>query len=239
LTDCKIFLERNLPEGGEFPVRDDFAEHYLVTVRRLSPGDRLVVAGTNRVAEATLRSDDPLTVEVDSVRPAQPLDWDLRVHQAITRKKKFEETIKWGTELGVTQFVPVITDRTVRVPNNPEKQRRRWRKIATDSARISERDTLPAIREPQPLDDVLSSTEGRMYRADPGGETMEKVVEREDNTPDSVALVVGPEGGFTEDEEDRVDAVATGTVRAGTRNLRAETASVTLVGLWLSEKGYL
>ncbi len=239
MTDCKIFLERNLPEKGRFSVRDDFSEHYLVTVRRLSPGDRLIVAGSNRVARTTFQSDDPLTVEIESVRPVQPIEWDLGVYQAITRKKKFEETIKRGTELGVTRFIPIITERTVRVPNNPEKQRRRWRKIATDSARISERDTLPTIRKPQPLDGVLDSEDGRIYRANSGGEAMREVVEADGGSPDPVSIVVGPEGGLTNEERKTLDSLGVSTVRAGKRNLRAETASVALISLWLSEKGYL
>lgn len=239
MTDCKIFLDQNLPEDGQFSVRDEFAKHYLLTVRRLSAGDRIEVSGSNRVAQVTLRSQDPLTVEIDSVRSVQPVEWTLRIYQAITRKNKFEETIKRGTELGVTRFVPVITDRTVRVPNNPEKQRRRWRKIATDSARISQRDTVPAIREPQPFENVLESMDGRAYRADPTGERMNDVVEREDDATEPVSIIVGPEGGFTEDEKNQLDSVTTGTVRAGQRNLRAETASVALISLWLGERGYL
>jgi 16S rRNA (uracil1498-N3)-methyltransferase len=190
------------------------------------------------VAEGTLRGTDPVTVELESTRPVQSLQWDLHIYQAMTRKKKFEETIKRGTELGVTRFVPVITERTVRVPNNPEKQQRRWQKIATDSARISERDSLPTINKPQSFDDVLSSVSGTVYRAGPEGKSMEEVVES-DETQYTVSIFVGPEGGFTEGERNELDETSAGTVRVGERNLRAETASVALITLWLGEKGYL
>lgn len=235
-SDVRVYIDETPPADGTFSLYDEFVDHYVTTVRRLDPGDRFEVTGPGRVVTVVLRDRDPLTVEVQSSRETNPLDHELVVHQAITRKQKFEETVKRGTELGVTKFVPVVSKRTVRVPNNLEKQQRRWRKIATDSARISERDTLPTVEKPRRFDELDPPGTRRTYLADPEGEPPGDLFGEEDA---SVSFFVGPEGGFTEEEKSRLDEITEARVRLGSRNLRAETATITLAGLWLDQTGNL
>lgn len=233
-VDVRVYIEETPPDEGTFSLYDEFVDHYVTTVRRLSSGDRFEVTGPGRVVVVTLRDRDPLTVEVESSRETNPPGHELAVHQAITRKQKFEETVKRGTELGVTRFVPLISERTVRVPNNPEKQQRRWKKIATDSARISERDTLPTIEKPVPLNEVTPPDTAKSYLADSEGESPDELFGGEDAT---VSFYVGPEGGFTNQEKNQLREFTEGRVRLGSRNLRAETATITLVGIWLDRTG--
>jgi 16S rRNA (uracil1498-N3)-methyltransferase len=236
MSDVKVFMNVSLPKEGEISLYDDFIEHYLIDVRRLSEGDRFEIAGENAVVVASLTSTDPLSVTIESSRSVRTLEHDLCLYQAITRKQKFEESIKRGTELGVTKFVPVITDRTVRVPNNLDKQKRRWKKIATDSARISDRDQRPQIVKPVEFENIPKTLNGTIYLAGPDGEPSSEVFQ-EGMT--EASLFVGPEGGFTEDEKQTLRSFSDATVRFGKRNLRAETASIALVTSWLDRTGNL
>lgn len=234
MTETKVYIEENLPNEGNFSIYEDFIDHYLTNVRRLSAGDQLRIAGNQTVAEARMVSEDPLTVELKSSRPIESLDHKLVIYQAITRKNKFEETVKIGTELGVTRFVPIITERTVRVPNNPEKQLRRWKKIAMDSARISERDELPDISLPREFKSIEVNDPYPVYLADPEGEPVDDFLSDEINES---TFIVGPEGGFTDNEKGTLKENISGTVSLGERNLRAETASVALSSIWLNRTG--
>lgn len=235
MADAKIYLDRSLPETGTVTLNDPFWDHYLTTVRRLGSGDEVEVSAKNSVASATLdHADDPV-LKINEVRPLKPLDHTITIYQAITRKKKFEKTIKRGTELGVTKFVPLLTERTVRVPNQPEKQLSRWRKIATDAARISERDTLPTLQQPIELEEAVFQDDNLLL-AHPDGTCPENLLQPDQK---EVGFIVGPEGGFTEKEHSSLQSQVAGTVNLGPRNLRSETVTVALTSIWLDRTGNL
>ncbi len=237
MSEVKVYVDKNIPKEGKFSLDDNnFIEHYLITVRRLNTGNILSISGKNRVVEARLTSQSPLTVKIKSIRPVKELGHVLTLYQALTRKKKFEETVKRGTELGVTKFVPLITERTVRVPNNPGKQKRRWKRIAMDSARISQRDNLPDITVPMEFDELEEAPDRSGYLADINGREAKEVFESGGN---KVRLFIGPEGGFTEIEKRLLHEITDVSVRVGSRNLRAETASMALISLWLNATGNL
>lgn len=151
--------------------------------------------------------------------------------QAITRKKKFEETIKRGTELGVTEFTPVVSENTVRKPNNPDKQQRRWRKIAMDSARITGRDWLPQIHAITPFATIADNDYDNLYYGEAEGERPEACF---DPSGTSGTVVVGPEGGLTGSEIQKLWSSGASAVSLGDVNYRAETASLLLSTLWLN-----
>lgn len=231
MSDQKIFTEKPIPPGGRLNIDDEFWTYYLKTVRRVNPPAQLEVAGPDRVGTATLKEFDPLELEISETRPTDKFSFELTLFQGLTKKQKFEETIKRGTELGVTRFVPLITKRTVRVPNNLDKQLKRWKKIAMDSARISERDTRPDIRKPLPLKELEWSSEPSVYLGDAEGQSADELFSKK---TDESGLIVGPEGGFTEEERNYLLDHAESSLRVGNRNLRSETASITLICTWLT-----
>lgn len=234
----KIYLEKPLPDRDSFTIDSDFWEHYLTTVRRMSPGDELIVAGTDRVAEATLTRVDPIAVRVHGVREAGRPGYRLWIVQALTRKKKFEVTVRRGAELGVTDFLPVMSEHTVRRPNRPEHQRERWRHIAVDATRITKRDWVPTVHGLTGFEHSFELLEDvRLLYGDEGGEAPVEAFEGESSGP--TALVVGPEGGFTEAEKDRLLTEGASAVSLGATNFRAETASIALTVLWLEQANHL
>ncbi len=235
----RIYVDRPVRSGRSCPVEDEFWTHYVTTVRRLGEGDEVELAGPDRVGQAEILNLDPLTLGVDDTRPVRPPAHEFVLAQALTRKKKFEQSVKLGTELGVTAFVPVLSKRTVRAPNNPEKQLRRWKKIAVDSARIVRRDTLPEIRLPCSLEETindLSSTMDDLLVGDVEGEPVPAVLS-DDGT--STGVFVGPEGGFTAEERDRLLESGVRPVGLKAENLRAETAAVALMTLVQSHRGVI
>jgi 16S rRNA (uracil1498-N3)-methyltransferase len=131
----------------------------------------------------------------------------------------------------VTDFLPVISDHTVRRPNNPEKQRERWRRIATDSTRITGRDWLPRIHLPVDFYDFESQLPelDKIYWGDAAGGRPRDIFSQKD---DKVAFVVGPEGDFSAEEKEYLSSRATG-VSLGKKYFRAETASIVFTTLWL------
>lgn len=227
-----LHLEEPIPSSGKIEIASEFWSYYLRSVRRISTGDEITVAGTDTVAEVKVTNVEPLMVDIVSTRPAEKPSHSLHLVQALTRKKKFEQVVKLGTEIGITSFWPVLSERTVRKPNNPEKQHRRWRKIMLDSCRISGSDWAPKMNPLQPINDVLDHlADHSMFLGDSEGQSPGELFV---DTDDSV-LVIGPEGGFQPEEKEMIEEKGAQNVSLGNNNYRAETASLILSTLWLNE----
>jgi 16S rRNA (uracil1498-N3)-methyltransferase len=219
----RLYVVAPLHEGASFPVSAGQA-HYLGTVMRRAVGDavtvfngrdgewRAQIAGQRR-GEATLRAEALL-------RPQTP-EPDLWLLFAPLKRDPTDLVVEKATELGVSRLVPVLTERSNTARINAE----RWQAIAIEAAEQCERLTLPAIDAPRPLGAVLDGW--------PAGRPLVAAVERGEGRPPlrpvagPAALLIGPEGGFTDAELDRLRGRPFLTpVSLGPRVLRAETAAI-------------
>lgn len=218
--------------------------HQMRQVLRLRPGDRvLALDGLGRQYELVLAEVTNARVTGQVIGQAEVAGEPfvrLTLYQSLLRREKFEWVLQKGTEIGVAAFVPVITRRSlVRDTKdvNPEKLNR-WRRIIKEAAEQSGRGLLPGLSPPaQFAAAALESRAADCALIAWEGDTPNTI--RETLRPDarSVALFVGPEGGFDPDEVD--EAVGSGAipVTMGRRILRTETAAVVGSALILYELG--
>jgi 16S rRNA (uracil1498-N3)-methyltransferase len=202
--------------------------HYLATVMRRGPGDPVHLfngADGEWAARIERLGRGTAVLHVGAqLRPQAP-EPDLWLVFALLKRDATDLLIRQGTELGVAAFRPVITARTNAARTNPE----RLATIATEAAEQSERLTLPALHPPCSLAELLAGW--------PADRKLFAALERSPAAPPPAAagpaaLLVGPEGGFTEAELDLLRARPFVTaVGLGPRILRAETAA--LAGLAL------
>ncbi|MFB6357417.1 MAG: 16S rRNA (uracil(1498)-N(3))-methyltransferase [bacterium] len=235
----KIYLERPIPSDQSFTVEDDFWSHYLNNVRRVKTGDEIEVVGPDSVVTSVVRDTDPLTMEPKSSRQRDEPSYQLTIAQSITRKQKFDDLVRRVSEMGATSILPLISERTVRKPNKPDKQHRRWKRIMLDSTRITNRDWLPEIQPILSLESYLDdrvSDDDTIFWGQPPADSAYDVFE--EYSPQRATIVVGPEGGFTEEEKKQLARTGRG-VSLGEANYRAETASMILTTLWLQQSGQL
>jgi 16S rRNA (uracil1498-N3)-methyltransferase len=142
----------------------------------------------------------------------------------------FDFLVEKATELGVSAVVPLLTERTI--PHHARTER--WQKIALAAMKQSGRSVLPHVSEPEPLEIFLKKSAGAGVRLLPHEKTthphLRDIVPVKDV---SVAVAIGPEGGFSEDEVGGALAAGFTTVSLGPRRLRTETAALFAVGLVL------
>lgn len=149
----------------------------------------------------------------------------LEVGQAISRGERMDFAVQKATELGMRQLTPLFTERCeVRLNSQrQEKRQRHWQQIAVSACEQSLRVQVPTIHEPQPLAQWLHSVEAELklvlhhHTAEPLGNLAR---------PASVALLIGPEGGLTEEEVAAATAAGFQPVAFGPRVMRTETAPV-------------
>ena len=211
---------------------------HMRKVLRLRPGARVLLwdgAGTEH--EAVIRAYEggvaAMTV-VRSYRPERESPLAVTLAQAVGKGDKMDWVVEKATELGVACVAPFFSSHTVPrfASDKAARRRERWEKIAAAAARQSGRTRVPEIREPGGFDAML----GRDWRCDarllfwegPSGRGLNSLRE-ELGSPRSVLVVVGPEGGFSEEEAGRATAHGFHTVGLGRRILRTETAAVAAV----------
>ena len=146
----------------------------------------------------------------------------ITVCAAITKRDTFEWTFQKCTELGATDFFPMITERVIKKTKDVPA---RWNDIVREASEQSGRTVLPIIHEPTSLKAAIEATSkyDRIVLHESVGRisAMPKIREM-----DHVALFVGPEGGFSNDEIIQLTTAGSTVVQIGDLVMRAETAAI-------------
>ncbi len=130
--------------------------HYLLRVLRLKNGDRFIAldgAGNSWIAEI----EDKSANIIESIDLNTELSISLNLITALPKGSGYEQVVRCCTELGVSSFIPVISDRTILKPSPNKVQR--WRKIATEAAEQSERQIVPTVFEPVKFIAAIDNTQ--------------------------------------------------------------------------------
>ncbi|WP_375250372.1 16S rRNA (uracil(1498)-N(3))-methyltransferase [Sphingomonas sp.] len=211
--------------------------HYLATVMRARAGDPVVLFD-DRTGEwlAVVRdvAKRSLTVEVGErlrVREAVP---DLWLLAAPLKKGRVDWMAEKACELGIARLVPVVTRRTVVDKPNVERLRGQMIEAAEQCGRTALPEVAEAVKLPALLRDWPA---GRpLFFADEMGGAPAAAAMRAQ--PGPAAILIGPEGGFDDDERAAIRACPQATgVTLGPRILRAETAATAAVALWMAAAG--
>lgn len=211
--------------GDHIEITDSGIVNQVVRVLRLGIGDQLIVsngAGAECVCEITERHKDRLVVSVIErrVNASEPAVTSV-LYCAILKRENFELVVQKATEIGITEIVPLITERTVKLDIKED----RLQKIIMEAAEQSGRGRLPILRAPMQFMDAL---------ADAKRNAVVLFFDLSDATIDSIDLYksqsrgvfIGPEGGWTEKEVAAARAAGCAIVSLGALTLRAETAAI-------------
>ncbi|MBK8987207.1 MAG: 16S rRNA (uracil(1498)-N(3))-methyltransferase [Chloroflexi bacterium] len=211
--------------------------HQIGRVLRLPVGARVVVldnAGWQYEAEL-VAVGRRVTAVLHHKQPAanEPAS-QITLFQALLKRDNFEWVLQKGTEIGVTRFVPLITERAVAHPPNKSD---RWQRILTEAAEQSRRGRIPEIAPPLRLADAWQQAAAADIALLPWEGTAAETIGTVLGTmfggkrPSTIALFIGPEGGWTEAEVANGRAHNAIPVTLGPRILRAETAAVVSAAL--------
>jgi 16S rRNA (uracil1498-N3)-methyltransferase len=226
MSPPRFLLEAPLAAPGLYRLGRD-ESHHAVNVLRLRAGDGVIVFdGQGRRAEAAVSeaNKNSLAVLVDAVteEPRPPLA--LTLATAIPKGKRWQGLIEKCTELGVDRVLPLHTERSVA---KGEGDAEKWRRWIIEAAKQSRRWWLPAVVEPVPFARVfaLAREQGALlFVADARGES--PYARRDElRAAKSVIVVVGPEGGLTDDELSECARQGAKAIRLSPFVLRVETAA--------------
>ena len=221
--------DARLAAGAELRL-DAARSHRLRSVLRLRPGDGLAAfdgSGGEWAATVTGLAAEGVTLRIgEPVEPLPEPPAAVTLLCAFPRGQRGDWIVEKATELGVAAITPLASDRSVMQPG--EGRIERWRRIAIEAAEQCGRASLPAFGEEPPAAAL------RLI-ADPGAaQTVAEAVTGASSAPAAVAIYIGPEGGWTVEERERLVADGALPVSLGPRRLRVETAAIVTLAQTLS-----
>ncbi|MEM9741147.1 MAG: RsmE family RNA methyltransferase [Pseudomonadota bacterium] len=200
----------------------DAHAHYLKRVLRLKPGAEVVVYdGMGTSWHAVTHADDR-SLGLELLRPratvAAPAQ---RIWLALAVIKAMDSALRKAVELGATDLLPFESAYTNRPANRDHgKERRHWSQILESAAAQCEQDHLPALHERSTYEAIISGPPtSQTLLLDPRGEPWPQPLPQASTT-----LIIGPEGGFSDEELELARNTNVPIVRMGSLILRAETA---------------
>jgi 16S rRNA (uracil1498-N3)-methyltransferase len=235
------------PEGvkGSVVVLPQEESRHLSQVLRLKPGNEVLVfdGRGNEYLCKVLEAGKPAAKAEIVSRSEHSLEspLSLTLGQALAKGDKFDLVVQKATELGVTAIVPLITERADVRPTNEQAERRveRWRRISLESLKQCGRNRLVEIGSPASLAEFLAQIRpGTSAPGDTvtlacnerGGISIRDALAEAVGRP-SVAVMVGPEGGWDDGELELLERKGCISVTLGPRVLRMETAAIVALAL--------
>ncbi|AIQ13975.1 RsmE family RNA methyltransferase [Paenibacillus durus] len=236
---------------GSVSIGGEDARH-IARVMRGKAGDKLIVSdGVSReaLAEIALIGEGVVTVSIIENMPmTQEPRVKITVAQSLPKGDKMEIVIQKCTEIGAAAFLPFLSERTIVQYDERKESKRleRWRKIAKEAAEQAHRNIVPEVAAPLPWKQLLKAVNRYdavyfCYEKEEGLQLRSAVAPwaAQLGTADkaSVLVIVGPEGGFSENECREAEEAGAVSVGLGKRILRCETAGMVAAACILYETG--
>ena len=232
---------------GRYIIIDDRNElHHMRRVLRLAPGDELDISDKTsfeyRTRIESLSEDEARLLILDKQKFAREPRLKITLYQGIPKGSKMDEIIQRSVELGVLTIAPVFMERTVVVDRgNFGKKLVRWQKISAEAVKQCRRGLVPQVSEPQDfaaLLDELSNYDLVVFPYENEENYTLKDLLRQEATGraiKTVAVLIGPEGGFSEKEAQMLADRGIAGVSLGRTILRTETAGPAAIAMIMYE----
>lgn len=214
-------------------VRGEDVKH-ISRVLRLRIGDCVQLCdGQGNECDASISAiaPDAVTFETQPWRRAKSEpDVSVTLFQCLPKAGKMETIIQKCVELGACGFVPVQSERCVVVLKPPYEGRiERWQRVSEEAAKQSRRGIVPVVALPEPLKSLDFSAFDTVLVAYENERTVSLKQTLRSGAHKTIAIVIGPEGGFSEEEIAILTTRGATSVSLGTRILRTETAGMAML----------
>ena len=241
---ARFYVPQPRIEKGMLKVEGEEVKH-IKKVLRLRAGDEVAVFdGLGREFEGTIVEEglSSVVIRVQNVLSSKrdsPVEVTLA--QSLLKGEKMDYLIQKATELGVKDVIPFLSSRSVPLLDKLGKLKRqhRWEKIAIEASKQCGRGVVPKIESLQDYSDMLRTASPNTLRLilwEREGTKLKQIFERSKERK-KVFFIIGPEGGFSQEEVEEAKRAGFIPVTLGRRILRAETASLCFLSILQYERG--
>ena len=236
------FFSENFSETKTITGED---AHHISKVLRASVGDEITVCDTKgvdylcRIAGIN-NGEISLDIIEEKKSDSEP-DIAITLYQCMPKSDKLETVTQKSIELGVLRIVPVLSSRCVSRPDpkSAKKKVERLNKIAEAAAKQSGRGIIPEVSDLISFDSLLKEIKSHKLSIvfyELGGAPLRSLIKE---GVDDIAIVIGPEGGFSREEIEKLNAAGAVSATLGKRILRTETAPLAAISAIMLLSGNL
>lgn len=231
-TSQRLFVDHPLAEGAEVPCTPEQAS-YLRSVLRLADGDEILVFnGRDGEWRARLQAVGKRGAMLEAAALVRPQAGgpDLHYLFAPLKRSRLDYMVQKATELGAARLVPVITRHTIAERVNLDRMRANVIEAAEQCGILR----VPEVAEPVKLAPLLASWDvsRRLVFCDEEAEVASPLAALSSIPPGPLAVLIGPEGGFSPEEREMIRAIPQAVaISLGPRIMRADTAAVAALAL--------
>lgn len=232
-----FFVEEEQVNGENAYISGSDVNH-IVNVLRMKIGEELLISvkgDWDYLCKIEEIENDRVNLKLLESMEQRELPIKLTLLQGIPKSDKLEMIIQKATELGVSEIIPVKTNRVVVKIDEKKTQAKvnRWNAIAQSAAKQSKRSIIPKVLNPQTLDNALEIVKDYGVKLLPyenaDGIKKTKDILNSLDSKNSIAVFIGPEGGFEEAEVKKSTDSGFEVITLGKRILRTETAGLALL----------
>ena len=232
-----FFVEEEQVNGENAYISGSDVNH-IVNVLRMKIGEELLISvkgDWDYLCKIEEIENDRVNLKLLESMEQRELPIKLTLLQGIPKSDKLEMIIQKAIELGVSEIIPVKTNRVVVKIDEKKTQAKvnRWNAIAESAAKQSKRSIIPKVLKPQTIDNALEIVKDYGVKLLPyenadGIKKTKDILESLD-TKNNIAVFIGPEGGFEEAEVKKSTDSGFEVITLGKRILRTETAGLALL----------
>ena len=245
MTTQRFFVHPDWIRQGAVQITGPLV-HQMRNVLRMRPGDQFVVLDNSGWEyQAELEDIDAAMASAHILQKRLAIGeprTKIRLYQGLLKGRHFEWVLQKCTEIGIVEFVPVISDRCLisSLDDISSDKMQRWQRIILEAAEQSHRGRLPRLHQPvlfsQACDQIRQAGLGMMLWESETKSALKDILQASfvagrttkgrPRRPFSISMLIGPEGGFTQEEADLAQQYGLRTITMGARILRAETAGL-------------
>jgi 16S rRNA (uracil1498-N3)-methyltransferase len=226
----RFYIKEQIEKGKDIRIDNEELLHQWMKVFRLKASDRVIVFNGNGMEyegyfKILAKKEAVLIFDKETIIKNVP-KVELHIFQSIIKKDNFELIAQKCTEIGVSFFHPIISERSEKKDLNIE----RINKIVIEASEQSGRGSVPDVSLPLKLEDSIKDFFGELFTLDFDGKPFSSVKIKEG---EKIGLLFGPEGGWSDKERDFLKEKGIKSISFGNQVLRAETASIVASALIL------
>ena len=243
----KFFVKENQINSELITILDEDVNH-IKNVLRLNVGENLQIcdidSSKNYICEILELTAKSVTCKIlEEIQSIAEGNVKLHIFQGLPKADKMELIIQKGTELGVSEFVPVSFKRSiVKIsPKDEKKKIDRWNKISEVAAKQSKRDIIPKIRNVESIKNVCNEIKNYdivllAYELEENNYIKNELLKIK-NTKENykIAVIIGPEGGIEKEEVEVLENAGAKVISLGKRILRTETVALQVSSIIMYE----
>ena len=241
-----FYVKNNQIKDGKIEILGEDYRH-LRNVLRYKIDDELEICDENTIRYQTKIENFKESCAICKIQEIlngtteSPIN--VTLYQGLPKSDKLEQIIQKTTEMGICEIIPVAMERSIvkMEEKNKVKKLERWNKIAVEASKQSGRQKIPNVEEPINFKNIIENISKYdivllLYENEKSVTIKEAITKRKKESMQKIAIIIGPEGGFSKDEVDmlsKFDNVHVVTV--GPRILRTETAGLAALAMIVYE----